>query len=73
LAYAASQAHSDANNAWAVALLVLAALALGYGWIVGWVTVEAAILDWRLDAHKADVYLLVSQARVELTPIGQGS
>ena len=68
LAYVASQAHSDGHDAEAVALLVVAALALGYGWIVGWVTVESAILDWRLDAHRTDVYLLLSRARVELVP-----
>jgi len=47
LAYLAHQAHDRGSNPQAVALLVVAALALGSGWIVGWVTVESAILDWR--------------------------
>lgn len=64
-AYLAGQVDSD----WAAAgLLVIAAIAIAVGWIVGWVTIESAILDWRLDAHTADAYQLLADARVELLP-----
>jgi hypothetical protein len=64
-AYLALQADADAAKA---ALLALAALALTLAWIVAWVTVEAAILDWRLDARKAGAYDLLARAPVELVP-----
>jgi hypothetical protein len=64
-AYLALQANADAAKA---ALLALAALALTLAWIVGWVTVEAAILDWRLDARTAGAYDLLARAPVELVP-----
>jgi hypothetical protein len=66
LAYLARQSDDDAT---AVALLVVAALALGIGWIVGWVVLEAWILDWRPDARRADACELLADAHVELVAI----
>jgi hypothetical protein len=63
LAYLARQSDNDAT---AVALLIVAALALGIGWIVGWVVIEAWVLDWRPDARRADSCDLLARAHVEL-------
>ena len=62
-AYLAQQAGSDLAVA---AYAVAAALSLTLAWIVAWVTIESALLDWRLDGRIADAYELLARSNVVL-------
>ena len=64
----ASRAGGDVGVA---AYAVAAALSLTLAWIVGWVTIESALLDWRLDGRMADAYELLARSIVELVPKAQ--
>jgi hypothetical protein len=48
-------------------LVVTAMIALTVAWVVGWVVVEAAILDWRLPARQAAACELLAGATLEVT------
>ena len=47
--------------------VVVAMIALTIAWVVGWVVVEAAILDWRLAARRAAACELLANATLEVT------
>ena len=55
------------------AYAVAAALSLTLAWIVAWVTIESALLDWRLDGRIADAYELLARSIVELVPKAQAA
>ena len=42
------------------------ALSLTLAWIVAWVTIESALLDWRLDGRIADAYELLARSNVHV-------
>jgi uncharacterized membrane protein (DUF485 family) len=48
-------------------LAVTAVLVVTISWVVSWVIVEAAVLDWRPPARQAAAYDLLSRARLEVT------
>src|SRR5262245_35347935 len=48
-------------------LAVTAMLVITIAWVVSWVTVEAAVLDWRAPARQAAAFDLLSRARLEVT------
>jgi hypothetical protein len=48
------------------ALVVIAMIALTISWVVGWLVVEAAILDWRLPARRAAVCELLESATIDI-------
>jgi hypothetical protein len=67
LAYAAIYWATEADSGAARgALVVFAAIALTVAWVVGWVVVEAAILDWRQAARRAAACELLSEAKLEI-------
>jgi hypothetical protein len=61
--YWATEADAGAARG---ALVVFAAIALTVAWVVGWVVVEAAILDWRQAARRAAACELLSEATLEI-------
>jgi hypothetical protein len=51
-----------------VGLLVVSAMvAITIAWVVSWMVVETAMLDWRFDARRAAAYDLLSRARLVFT------
>ena len=68
--YRALISHDAAGG---VLLLVAAAIALTVAWVVGWVVVEAAILDWRLPARRAAATELLESATLEVSSDGSAS
>lgn len=67
-AYAAIYFATEADpGAARGALVVFGAIALTVAWVVGWVVVEAAILDWRQAARRAAACELLSAATLEIT------
>ncbi len=61
--YLATQADGGAAGL----LAVTAVLVVTISWVVSWVIVEAAVLDWRPPARQAAAYDLLSRARLEVT------
>ena len=49
------------------AFAVTAMLSITIAWVVSWVIVEAAVLDWRPPARQAAAFDLLSRARLEVT------
>jgi len=69
VAYASAYGLSSADTWWAMAVFaVVAGLGLTVAWVVAWVTIEAAVLDWRQDKRAAEAYELLAEAHVELVP-----
>jgi hypothetical protein len=42
-------------------------------WVVSWVIVEAAVLDWRPAARQAAAFDLLARARLEVTIDSRGA
>ncbi len=63
LAYLATQVDGGGAGL----LAVTAMLVITIAWVVSWVIVEAAVLDWRPPARQAAAYDLLSRARLEVT------
>jgi hypothetical protein len=67
LAYLAAQVDGGGAGL----LAVTAMLVITIAWVISWVTVEAAVLDWRVPARQAAAYDLLARARLEVTHDGK--
>jgi hypothetical protein len=66
LAYSAGATAANTSGTGAGLLAVLAGLSITIAWVVSWMVIEAATLDWRPMARLADAYELLAQARLEV-------
>jgi hypothetical protein len=66
IAYGAAALASDADG-WSFGLLaVVGGLAITIAWVVSWMVIESATLDWRPGARQAAAYDLLARARLEV-------
>jgi hypothetical protein len=66
-AYALGYLATRVDGGGAGLLAVTAMLSITIAWVVSWVIVEAAVLDWRPPARQAAAFDLLSRARLEVT------
>lgn len=67
LAYAAGNRAASAEGFAAGVLVVVAGLAITIAWVVSWIVVETAFLDWRESGRSAVVYGLLAGCTLEVT------
>lgn len=63
-AYAAGGAASNSSGTTAGLLAVFAGLAITVAWVVSWMVIESATLDWRPMARQAAAYELLARSRL---------
>ena len=73
LAYVLGYLATQVDGGGAGLLAVTAIFAITVAWVVSWVVIEAAVLDWRPSARQAVAYDLLSSARLEVTDRHGGS
>jgi hypothetical protein len=66
-AYAFGYLATLVDGAGVALLAVSAMVAITVAWVVSWMVVESATLDWRLGARLAAAYDLLSRARLDVT------
>jgi hypothetical protein len=69
LAYLATQVDGGGAGLLAVTAMFVITVA----WVVSWVIVEAAVLDWRPAARQAAAFDLLARARLEVTIDSRGA
>jgi len=67
VAYASAYFAQDVGNAAVVAVfVVVAAFAITVAWVVSWMVIESAMVDWRPMARQAEAYDLLTRAALEV-------
>lgn len=55
------------SNWWKVVAALLGGIFITIAWLVSWMVIEFAMVDWRLSGRKAAVYALLAEATLEVT------
>jgi hypothetical protein len=64
--YAAAGLAASADGYSVGLLAIVAGLAITVAWVVSWMVIETATLDWRPMGRKADAYELLARTRLEV-------
>jgi hypothetical protein len=66
VAYGAAAVASSSSGTTVGLFAIIAGLAITIAWVVSWMVIESATLDWRPMGRKAQAYELLAAARLEV-------